>query len=193
MSNRTRLVSIIILALWSLLRAVLALASIYGTFIFIENAFLPVDDSFLGLWSTATLNIKLGMFLLVIKSIAFFVFAVGIFRGFDWGRRGFIIVSSLFLVWAILQIGKTLFEGFLPSLYPSLDSLIALCIALWYFNKEDILAYFGVEDRYPNWDWVYFKVGKYSVILIIALCLGVYRLLIEGIAFAYSTMMSIRY
>ena len=185
MSNGKRPASIFIVSLWSLLRAVLSLGAIYGTFILIENTFIPVDNSFLGLWSVAPLETKLSMISLVIKSIAFFAFTVGIFRGFDWGRRGFIIVSAIFFVWFVIEVGRTLLGGIIPLLSGTMDSLIALCIAFWYFNREDVMVFFGVEERYPNWDWVYFRIGKYPVTLIVAICLGIFRLLTEGVSFIY--------
>ena len=104
---------------------------------------------------------------------------------FDKNNIIFIIVSAIFFVWFVIGVGRTLLGGIIPLLSGTMDSLIALCIAFWYFNREDVMVFFGVEERYPNWDWVYFRIGKYPVTLIVAICLVIFRLLTEGVSFIY--------
>jgi hypothetical protein len=199
MPNKKRPASIIIVSFWSLLRiatTVLGLfgALIFGTLALSRNASIPLDNAFFGLWFAVSPSLKLDIVLWIVRIIIFLVLAIGIFLGFDWGRKGFIFASVLALAWALFQFGNTLwslyqfgntlntvFWAMFDYLFMPVDSLIALCLALWYFNKENILVFFEAENRFPNWNWVYSKIDEYPVMLIVSVCLGVFRLLTEGI------------
>jgi hypothetical protein len=175
----TRPLSIYVVTLWSLTRAIMPQLTAYGIYITAKYA-ARLESGFFANFLTMWVNFwavytKLLIIFSVIQTIVFLCLAVGILLGKNWGRVGFLWTSVAVLIWNMRAI---IFSLRVPLALP-LDSLIALCLAFWYFRRQDVFAYFQAEDRLPEWPRR--KIGKLSLDLAIALGVGVFRIFSEAV------------
>jgi hypothetical protein len=181
-----RPLSIYIITLWSLIRGILSAVNLYGEFIFLEAAFgLGYGNgNFFNIWSLSPSRTRTFIILSIIQIIVFCVLAIGIFQGFNWARLGFIFTSIAVLIWKTLGIlYNGLALGSFGPLHPFLHNLLAVCIALWYFDQSHVLEYFGVKRRFL--DRTYQQVYGYPLIVVITLGLGVLVGLFELLGFGF--------
>ena len=120
---------------WSAIRALLGVAYLTGwARITIEFAGEPIAN-YLGSWFIIT----------IVQIVFFFLFAIAILFGWNWGRLGFLIMSFLVAIWTIIRgpIG--------PGTYRALYPTAAFFIASWLFNQPKVLEFFNSSDLRPNW------------------------------------------
>ena len=172
---------IVLVTLWSIGRALTAILTLYGTYIFLASALNLWNGSPVEIWSATPLDQQIYIVLFFVKAVVFFTCAVGIFQGKNWGRTGFIVASVAVLVWMIYNTLATLFLwGIFDQPYLVIDSFIAVCLALWYFNRDQTMEYFDASAPFPHWDWIFIKIGHYPVTLLLVFCLAFFRILSEG-------------
>ena len=179
----SRPLSVFIVTLWSLARAILCPVGIYGIYLLAKDVTRLNQGffhDFLTFWTDYwPIGTKLIIIFAVIRMCIFFLLTFGILFGQNWGRVGFLWMSVAVLVWNARAFIVGRFVEL--SLAIALDSLIALCLASWYFRRPDILTYYEVEEKLPKRSLL--QVGKFPLDLSIALGLGVFRILGEVLGF----------
>jgi hypothetical protein len=172
-SSPLRPASIYLVSFWSLIRGLLVALSLYGEFVFLEAAlgYGVGNLTFFELWALSPGLTKIGIVFSTLQIFAFFIFTIGIIRGDNWSRLGFIIVSIAILIWKTFGVISTgLALGYFEHLHQILYNLLGVSIAIWYFDQHHILKYFGVKQRL--FDWTYQRLFGYPRILIIILGLS---------------------
>ena len=149
-----RPLTIWLVSLWSLARAVSPILAIIGS-IRIQETYLgpstsPTINPYLPewirgimlLWINGPLMVKVSMIVGLISLIGFLYAAIGIFLGHSWSRSLFFILSGLIVLWSTRLLFRKWY--FIPPTFnPFLGSCAALLFASWVFRQKVIDEFFG--------------------------------------------------
>jgi hypothetical protein len=160
-NHLVRPLSIWLISLWSLTRAVSPILAIIGSMRIQElylgpstsptiNPYLPewIRDLLL-FWINGPFRVKVSMVVGLISVIGFLYAAIGIFLGHSWSRTLFFFLSGLLVIWNARLLGQKWF--FIPPTFnPFLGSSAAIFFASWFFRQKEVDEFFGGDGTTPH-------------------------------------------
>jgi hypothetical protein len=187
-NKEKRPVIIYLLTIWSIL------GSIYFLFYALSNVILAIGEpdvvfrkqihypggaritinNLIIVWNSVfPIFVKLEEYMSIIFGVLFILLAIGLFIGKDWGRKGFIVVSSIIVFWNVA------FSIYHLKFFYLIYSTSFLLIAIWILRRKRILEYFHVTDDTPK--LLQRNIGKIPVDLGLGITILFIQLIFESL------------
>jgi hypothetical protein len=158
-------------AIWSLVRAILPLIGLYGSYHIYQqfavlqegpgttNITFPAQSPSFLLWVRSSDGLP--MFIeTALLLVVFLLLAIGIFQAIKGAEIGFILASACLVLWRLHLLFNPIML-FAPILY----SLSALLIAFWLFRQAEVRHFFQSKYRFG---FLQFKKVPIDLILSLA-------------------------
>ena len=116
------------------------LVSISGIYLFSDFLYCFTDP-----WHWNRLIYRVPHLLpILIQIIGYSVISIAMYLGKDWSPLSFIVLSMILFLWGLL----TPVTGICHYAGPG---LVTISIGSWFFNRPEILRYFGTKDVRQRW------------------------------------------